>query len=111
MSGVTCHVSCVRCHMSQVMCHNYYFLYIVVKLVGRGSIIKRASPPSFFDSTVQFATCKKLLLFENVCFVHRKSEPLIEDCLIVVMKILVTMVGSLERQTETKIKKLNGWSQ
>ena len=79
--------------------------------MGGGSIFNGASPPSFLDSTVEFAICKKLLMFENVCFVHRKSEPLIEDYLIVVMKILVTMVGSMERQTKTKIKKPKGCSQ
>ena len=114
----SCQVSHVRCHLSRVMfqvshvtSHVSQLLFFVVELVGGGSIINGASPPSFLDSSVQFAICKKLLMLENVCFVYRKSETPIKDCLIVVMKILVTMVGSMERQTKTKIKKPKGCSQ
>ena len=62
LSCVTCQLSCFTCHMSHVKCHKknnnissfsyiyiYFFFYSdkVVKLVGIGSVIKGATPPSF----------------------------------------------------------------
>ena len=51
MSGVTCHMSLVTCH--QPISKKNSFLYIVIKLVGGGSVINRATPinlnPNHFE--------------------------------------------------------------
>ena len=51
MSGVACHVSCVRCHLSCVMGAMYICFFLssskLVKLVVAGSVINEAIPSSF----------------------------------------------------------------
>ena len=59
VSHVTCNVSCVTCHI--------YFPSKVMKLVGGGSVINRATPSSFKD------TCFNIILNELICFVGKGS--------------------------------------
>ena len=53
MWHVTCHVSCVTCHVSHAMSHMSHFFYfyflldIMVKLIGRVSVINGASTSCF----------------------------------------------------------------
>ena len=54
LPSVTTHMSCVICHVSYAMCHVYFLSFVtcnfiilfilVVKLVGGGSVIKKAYP-------------------------------------------------------------------
>ena len=56
MSHVTCHVSHVTCHETLFFSSSIFFLslYKVVKLVGGGSVINRATPSGFFVLSLCF---------------------------------------------------------
>ena len=61
VSHVKYHISHFKCHILRVTCHNYIFLFSdkVVELVGGGSVINGAYPPSNFVQAVQFVKYPK----------------------------------------------------
>ena len=68
-SFLTGHVSRVTCHRSHVIFSLSFFLTKKVKIVGGGSVIKRANPLSFLMGLV-----KRFLFMNNIVYVKKLAS-------------------------------------